>query len=65
MTCCCKECEEFPCCDFCIHVIRGKYGEPIGCALHLDAEHQEIAAFCEYCEDFYCYRVGLHLTEEE
>ena len=52
------------CCDFCIHVIHEKFinnlGEevtscPIGCALHTDEEHQDIAETCGYCDDFHCF----------
>lgn len=36
-----------PCCDFCIHAEHEVFeigtGGPIGCFLHLDAEHQKIA----------------------
>jgi hypothetical protein len=28
---------------------------PIGCNLHQDEEHQEIAFYCGSCEDFYCF----------
>ena len=54
-----------PCCDFCTHVIH-KMGEingkivslaPIGCKLHKDEEHQNIAASCYYCDDFHCFHV--------
>ena len=60
MVLCGKDC--IPCCDFCIHVIH-ESGEvngkmvslgPIGCGLHTDNEHQNIAASCYYCDDFHC-----------
>lgn len=63
MTLCNKNC--IPCCDFCAHVIYdteeidGKvitFG-PMGCKLHADKEHQEIAEDNGYCEDFHCFRV--------
>ena len=54
-----------PCCDFCAHAIHdewddkeGKHhiGGPIGCRLHTDQIHQDIAAGCGHCEDFHCSR---------
>lgn len=63
MVLCNENC--IPCCDFCIHAIH-KIGEvngeivkfaPIGCRLHTDEEHQDIADSCGYCEDFYCFMV--------
>ena len=49
-----------PCCDFCINAEHEVFeigtGGPIGCFLHLDAEHQKIAEGCGHCEDFYCFR---------
>ena len=53
-----------PCCDFCIHVIQhmeeinGKMVGlgPIGCKLHNDEEHQDLAVWCSYCDDFHCFR---------
>jgi hypothetical protein len=52
-----------PCCDFCIHAIHEEFehngdtilGGPIGCSLHEDTEHQDIAEACGYCEDFHCF----------
>lgn len=52
-----------PCCDFCIYAIRDRLdsedemfdGGPIGCKLHEDQEHQEIAEQCSYCNDFHCF----------
>lgn len=57
MKLCSNNC--IPCCDFCKHVVHGSldiYGTtgPIGCTLHLDAEHQEISEWCGYYDDFYC-----------
>ena len=54
-----------PCCDFCIYAIHeyftidGKMhkGGPIGCSLHKDEEHQEIADSCGFCNDFHCFHV--------
>lgn len=53
-----------PCCDFCIYAIREHFkdhmiGGPIGCALHKDKEHQEIAYSCGYCDDFHCFRARM------
>lgn len=53
-----------PCCDFCIYEISetwqedGKIinGGPIGCSLHRDEKHQQIAQLCGECDDFHCYR---------
>lgn len=53
-----------PCCDFCLHAINDEWDEngghyvggPIGCALHNDAEHQEIADWNGKCDDFHCIR---------
>lgn len=61
MVLCNKGCE--PCCDFCIHAIHDKFehdgkaiiGGPIGCLIHLDKEHEDIAVTCGYCEDFHCF----------
>lgn len=55
-----------PCCDFCKHAehevwtdVFGKHiGGPIGCKLHDDEEHQELAKDCAYCDDFICFRCG-------
>lgn len=62
MTLCDKDC--IPCCDFCIHVIHEEWddqetgshirGGPVGCKLHTDQEHQNIAEGCGYCNDYYC-----------
>lgn len=56
--------ECIPCCDFCVYVKhdswleKGKLvtGGPIGCNLHPDREHQDIAEGCGYCQDFKCFR---------
>ena len=67
MILCIKHC--IPCCDFCIHVIYETWkekplnssktkdiiGGPIGCKLHKDQEHQQIAINCSYCNDFQCF----------
>lgn len=58
---CSVECE--PCCDFCIYAIHEEFesheeivkGGPIGCRLHEDQEHQEIAEQRSYCDDFHCF----------
>ena len=63
MKLCDKDC--IPCCDFCIHAtheiyeIDGKVikGGPIGCILHTDEKHQNIALGCGACEDFHCFNV--------
>lgn len=57
-----------PCCDFCIYSVHGTLETdgttgPIGCSLHLNAEHQEIADSCGHCEDFHCFRVKEDLTD--
>lgn len=52
-----------PCCDFCIHAIHDEFelnggtiiGGPIGCSLHEDERHQEIAENCGFCDDFHCF----------
>lgn len=61
MKLCSNDC--YPICDFCCHAIHEEWddydghhiGGPVGCCLHLDQEHQEIAENCGYCNDFYCY----------
>ena len=63
MILCDKDC--IPCCDFCIHVIQHVEEidskmvglGPIGCKLHEDEEHQNIAKSCYYCEDYHCFNV--------
>lgn len=57
MILCCDDC--IPCCDFCVYAACGALDTdgtdgPIGCNLHPDAEHQEIADSCGHCEDFHC-----------
>ena len=62
MILCNKDC--IPCCDFCIYVIHEMLEvdgqmvkcEPIGCKLHTDEKHQNIAVNCCYCEDYHCFR---------
>ena len=62
MILCNKDCT--PCCDFCIYaeqekiVVNGREctGGPIGCNLHKDQEHQDIALGCGFCDDFHCFR---------
>jgi hypothetical protein len=62
MILCGKDCT--PCCDFCTHVKHGTVvvdGKrvttgPVGCKLHKDQEHQDIAATCGYCDDFHCFQ---------
>ena len=61
MILCNNDCE--PCCDFCIYAIHDEFelnghteiGGPIECKLHRDKEHQEIAEYCGYCDDFHCF----------
>ena len=58
---CCDDC--VVCCDFCINAIHEVFesngreitGGPIGCGLHKDKMHQDIAEACGYCEDFHCF----------
>lgn len=65
MITCSEECAKYPCCDFCIHAIQSTMtvlgqemtGGPIGCKLHSDTEHQNIAKSCGYCDDFHCMNV--------
>lgn len=62
MTKCSSGCT--PCCDFCKHVIRETWEDketgiwyedgPIGCKLHSDKHHQELAEACSYCNDYHC-----------
>lgn len=62
----CKDCDEnMACCDFCLYAMHEAWytpdgehhiGGPIGCNLHLDDEHQEIADNCGVCSDFHCFR---------
>ena len=65
MITCSEECAKYPCCDFCIYAIQSTMivlgqemtAGPIGCKLHSDAEHQNIAKSCGYCDDFHCMNV--------
>lgn len=62
MVLCNNDCT--PCCDFCIYAERERIaigrknyaGGPIGCNLHKDQEHQDIAFGCGFCDDFHCFR---------
>ena len=64
MKTCSEECAKHPCCDFCVESIQSMIevngqmvtGGPIGCKLHKDKEHQDIARSCGYCEDFECFQ---------
>lgn len=66
MHLCNPEC--IPICDFCIHAIHDEWevngefhrGGPIGCSLHEDDEHQEIAECDGYCDDFHCFLCDKH-----
>ena len=58
MVLCSRQCT--PCCDFCAYVHAGDFDRdgttgPIGCNLHDDEEHQEIAESCGHCDDFHCF----------
>lgn len=62
---CSEECLRLACCDFCIYVIDDPIydevgsivgTEPVGCRLHDDERHQDIAESCGYCPDFHCFR---------
>ena len=62
---CSEECLRFACCDFCIYAHQDFFfddigeiveGGPIGCGLHKDEEHQDIAMTRGYCPDFHCFR---------
>lgn len=64
MVLCNDDC--IPCCDYCAHVIQ-HMGEingrvvglgPIGCNLHKDDKHQNLARGCSYCDDFKCMNSG-------
>ena len=64
------KCDEncVPCCDYCIYCEHEEIvdqdeenewisiGASIGCKLHEDEEHQDLAIFCSYCDDFHCIR---------
>lgn len=68
MVLCSNNCD--PCCDFCIYaehekiVYRGEEctGGPIGCNLHKDQEHQNIAFGCGFCDDFHCFLADMEET---
>lgn len=59
-------------CDFCTHVKHGTVvvdGKrvttgPVGCKLHKDKEHQDIAATCGYCDDFHCFQSLVSVDRE-
>lgn len=59
---CSEECLKSACCDFCIYAHHEFFfndivcGAPIGCGLHKDERHQDIAEGCGYCPDFHCFR---------
>lgn len=61
---CSEECLRLACCDFCLYVYHKFFfnngnivcSGPIGCGLHNDERHQEIAKICGYCPDFHCFR---------
>ena len=61
MTLCDKDC--IPCCDYCmycfhewIEITNGNTvkGEPLGCFLHKDIEHEYIVKSNGFCNDFWC-----------
>ena len=62
---CSEECLRLACCDFCIYVHHEFFfdkdgdivrGGPVGCGLHDDERHQDIAESCGHCPDFHCFR---------
>lgn len=62
---CSEECLKLACCDFCMYAHHGFFfdkdgdivcGGPVGCGLHCDEEHQDIAIGCGCCPDFHCFR---------
>lgn len=62
---CSEGCLEFACCDFCIYAHHEFFfdkdgnivrGGPVGCGLHDDERHQDIAESCGCCFDFHCFR---------
>lgn len=64
---CSEECLRLACCDFCAYAHHGFFfadngsivsSGPIGCGLHRDQEHQEIAQSCSYCSDFCCFNAN-------
>lgn len=70
MIFCGNNCE--PCRDFCTHVKHGTVvvdGKrvttgPVGCKLHKDKEHQDVAATCGYCDDFHCFQSMVSVDRE-
>ena len=61
---CSEECLRLACCDFCIYVHHKFFfdkdgdivrGGPVGCGLHDDERHQDIAESCGHCPDFHCF----------
>lgn len=61
---CSEECLRLACCDFCIYVHHDFFfdkegdivcGDPVGCGLHHDEEHQDIAIRRGCCHDFHCF----------
>lgn len=64
---CSEECLKFACCDFCMYAHHEFFfakdgdivcGGLVGCGLHRDEEHQNIAIGCGCCPDFHCFRVA-------
>ena len=62
---CSEECLRLACCDFCIYVHHEFFfdkdgdivrGGQVGCGLHDDERHQDIAESCGHCPDFHCFR---------
>ena len=62
---CSEECLRLACCDFCMYVHHEFFfdnngdivrGGPVGCGLHDDERHQDIAESCGHCSDFHCFR---------
>lgn len=60
-----EECLELACCDFCIYAHHEFFfdkdgdivrGGTVGCGLHDDERHQDIAESCGYRPDFHCFR---------
>ena len=61
---CSEECLRLACCDFCMYVHHKFFfdkdgdivrGGPVGCGLHDDERHQDIAESCGHCSDFHCF----------
>ena len=62
---CSEECLRLACCDFCMYVHHEFFfdkdgdivrGGPVGCGLHDDERHQDIAESCGHCPVFHCFR---------